>query len=113
MKTEEMPFTSSLHGRQRRSQRDITKRDLQAAVKYGVKEAGHLDRKTGLQRWKYTFQDIVYITDKFSTTEVTSWALELPLDKVELPPSYTRSYKEAKHRNMSNPEKITSHRSCS
>jgi len=29
---------SSAHGRQRREERDITKLDLQAAVKYGTKE---------------------------------------------------------------------------
>lgn len=32
---------SSLHGRERRSQRAIVKRDLQAAVKYGQRTGGH------------------------------------------------------------------------
>lgn len=38
--TSDMPFESSLHGRERRAQRDVTKRDLQAALKYGTKERG-------------------------------------------------------------------------
>jgi hypothetical protein len=36
--TSNIPFLSSVHGRERRYQRDISKRDLQSAVKYGMKE---------------------------------------------------------------------------
>ena len=43
--TAEVPFTSSLHGRQRRSEREISVRDLQAAVKYGVKEKGFPNKR--------------------------------------------------------------------
>jgi hypothetical protein len=38
MDTALYPVVSSTHGRERRGQRDISKRDLQAAVKYGIKE---------------------------------------------------------------------------
>jgi len=44
MLTKDMPFVSSLHGRERRNQRNISVRDLKAAVKYGTKE-GNLSYK--------------------------------------------------------------------
>ena len=72
--TNQIPIVSSIHGRERREQRDITKRDLQAAIKYGTKEAQF---RLGKIRWKYTFADVVYITDETSTVEVTSYAVEL------------------------------------
>lgn len=65
---------SSAHGRERRHQRNITKRDLQAAVLYGKKEAAPFTRP-GERRWMYTFADIVYLTDSTSTREITSWPL--------------------------------------
>ena len=69
---------SSLHGRKRRELRGISKSDLQTAVKYGKKESSHN------WRWKYTFGDIVYITDATSRQEITSWVL--PSDDLELAP---------------------------
>ena len=62
---------SSAHGRKRREERDITKRDLKAAVKYGKKEPATMGR--GTDRWKYTFAGVVYITDSESKVEITSW----------------------------------------
>lgn len=106
--TSEIPLNSSLHGAQRRSQRDILKRDLQSAVKYGIKEHGH-DSPSGEPRWKYTFADIVYITDSTSTIEVTSYAIEFPLEKKEISNRMTEQYQEAKRRISSNPKIITSH----
>lgn len=64
---------SSVHGRQRRMERDIAKEDLQAAVQFGVKEPTFGPR--GDKRWKYTFADVVFITDETSTKEITSWVL--------------------------------------
>jgi hypothetical protein len=64
---------SSAHGRQRRSERLINKRNLQAAVKYGVKEDAPNPR-TGQLGYKYTFAGVVFITDSTSTREITSWA---------------------------------------
>jgi hypothetical protein len=61
--TSEIPLVSSLHGQQLRLQRDICKRDLQTAVKYGIKKRRHSDSKTRKLRWKYTFADIVSITN--------------------------------------------------
>jgi hypothetical protein len=100
---------SSLHGRQRRCQRDITKRDLQAAVKYGIKERGHPCPKTREPRWKYTYADIVYITDSTSTKEVISWALEIPMTREAISDDYRYRLDEAKRRIAQNPLIITSH----
>ena len=50
-------------GRQRRKERNISKRDLQAAVKHGTKKLSFPCPKTGERRWLYTFADIVYVTD--------------------------------------------------
>ena len=65
---------SSAHGRQRRAEREINKRDLQAAVKYGVREPAGLS-KLGAPRWMYTFAGVVFITDETSRQEITSWPL--------------------------------------
>lgn len=84
--------TSSVHGEQRRRERDIDKRDLQAAIKYGSNEMtfckickicknGHRKREL---RWKYTFAEVVYITDETSTNEITSWTFPLPLQKAPI-----------------------------
>ena len=72
-RTEEITVLSSLHGRARRMLREITKFDLQSAVKHGVKSKAHPDRKTGLPRWQYVYGNVVYITDHTSTKEVTSY----------------------------------------
>ena len=65
---------SSAHGRQRRAEREINKRDLQAAVKYGVREPAGLS-KLGAPRCRYTFAGVVFITDETSRHEITSWPL--------------------------------------
>lgn len=41
--TGDIAFISSTHGRLRRFQRDVTKRDLQSAVKYGTAEKSVLE----------------------------------------------------------------------
>ena len=106
--TAEIPFVSSLHGRQRRLERGITTRDLKSAVKYGIKEKGFPD-KNGVPRWRYTYGDIVYITDATSTVEVTSWALEMPLARVTIAEKYLVRQREASHRVALDPRSITSH----
>ncbi|CAM9916247.1 unnamed protein product, partial [Heterosigma akashiwo] len=66
---------SSAHGRMRRAQRLIDKRDLQAAVKHGKCEVTYSTRPPYRKRLKYTFADVVYITDETSRHEITSWAV--------------------------------------
>eukprot|EP00798_Chlamydomonas_sp_ICE-L_P013532 gene13532-19402_t len=71
---------STVHGRDRRALRDIRKKDLQAAVKHGhrVRSRG----PGGVRRWKYTFAEIVYVTDDTSREEVTSWVLPVEISEV-------------------------------
>jgi hypothetical protein len=107
--TSEIPFDSSPHGELRRLQRRISVRDLQAAVKYGVKEPGYPNPKDGSSRWKFTYMDVVYITDASTKKEVTSYALALPLDEVPLDQRMLNAVREAKKRISSNREIITSH----
>ena len=72
--TSAITILSSTHGRMRRAQRLIEKRDLQAAVKYGKREMSA--NQNGRINWKCTYADIVYITDfETSTKEITSWAI--------------------------------------
>lgn len=80
--TSEGTLLSSIHGRDRRSLRSIGKKDLLAAKKYGRKE-----RTYGYQRqprWKFTFADIVYITEDDEVTEVTSYVLPVDIPMVQL-----------------------------
>lgn len=72
-RTCDVTVLSSQHGRARRELREITRFDLQAAVKYGVKKRAHNCRRTGQPRWQYTFGNIVYITDESSKKEITSF----------------------------------------
>jgi len=71
--TEDFTVLSSLHGRKRRKQRDISKRDLQVAVKYGTKTPA--STINGKLRWKYTHNNISYITDETSRVEITAWSV--------------------------------------
>ena len=97
------------HCRQHRSERLISKRDLRAAVKYGVREPSFTDK--GELRWMYTFRGIVYITDETSRHEITSWPLpafgfDVPL--VDITQRMLRAHRAAK-RALGNPASWTSH----
>jgi len=74
-RTSDVSIISHLHGRARRAQRGIDKRELQAAVKNGRKEAANPGR-LGDRRWRYTYQGVIYITDESSRHEITSWRLD-------------------------------------
>ena len=83
---------SSAHGRIRREQRDIRKRDLKKALKYGTYEklagdgsslsyyhpaaasSSHLQHpKTTQCRWKIEYDGIIFITDSTRRIEITSY----------------------------------------
>ncbi|KAL7471353.1 hypothetical protein ACHAXS_011667 [Conticribra weissflogii] len=68
---------SSEHGRLRREQRDIDKRDLKLALKYGRRE-----RAWG-QRWLVEYDGITFITDFSMRREVTAYPSPLPNIPVE------------------------------
>lgn len=107
--TSEIPFFSSLHGKERRDLRGIDRRDLQAAVKHGTKKPGWPHPQTGAIRWKYTWANIVYITDETSTQEVTSYAEPLAIPHAELTPANITCHEAAKHRLKEDPFLCTSH----
>ena len=73
--TADITLLSSLHGRQRRSERGIEKLELQAAIKYGRKERAHPGRD-GAERWRFTHNGVMYITDATCRHEITSWRLD-------------------------------------
>jgi hypothetical protein len=74
-RTSNVTINSHLHGRVRRAERGIDKRELQAAVKNGRKEAANPGRLGDL-RWRYTLGGVVYITDETSRHEITSWRID-------------------------------------
>ena len=91
-----MTVLSSAHGRGRRLERNIAKRDLQAAIKYGIKEKSTLAGTT--TRWMYTFAGIVYLTDKDSKREITSWpekCFGMDLEKVNITSQMLKQHKKA------------------
>eukprot|EP01035_Chromulina_nebulosa_P019632 gene19632-25543_t len=102
-------FEASEHGTIRRNQRDIKIRDLQAAVKYGIREPGYPSRKDGKPRWKFTYAGVVYITDDTCTKEITSYAVEIPFQKANVTARITDQYLEAKKRISANNLIIQSH----
>jgi hypothetical protein len=111
LETSCVDFISSTHGEQRRRERNIDKKDLQAAIKYGTKERslcknGH---RAGEVRWKYTFAEVVYITDETSTIEVTSWTFPLPLEKAPLDSRMKKQISEQRKRLAKEKAPITSH----
>lgn len=74
--TKELSILSTVHGRQRRELRDISKEDLQTVMKYGTKSKANY--VNGEQRWKFEFGNIVYITDNKCTKEITCY--KKPID---------------------------------
>ena len=92
---------SSEHGRLRREQRDIDKRDLQRALKYGRRE-----RAWG-ERWLVEYDGITYITDSTMRQEVTAYPSPLPYVPVDL--DIESRHDKAKSLLRQKPELITSH----
>ncbi len=88
--TSEGTLLSTIHGRDRRHLRCIGKRDLLAAKKYGKREKSNAPHGKA-HRWKFTFADVVYITEHDEITEVTSYVLPM-----EIPPiAVTREDEQA------------------
>ena len=77
MNTSLITILSSDHGRLRREQRDIQKRDLQKALKHGKYE------KAFGNRWKVEYDGIVFITDNNRRKEVTCYPAPLSLAPVD------------------------------
>jgi Mg-chelatase subunit ChlD len=77
IQTSVISIRSSKHGRQRRHERNISKRQLQAAIKHGQRQRVRSDR------FKYTHNGLVFITDT-NGNEITSYfqSLDMPFRTV-------------------------------
>ena len=107
-------FISSLHGRQRRLERGLDRRDLEAAVKHGTKEFQPAKprgsgRRPVPPRWRFTYENVVYVTELDMVTEVTSYSVPLPLVEVPTNAGLERQCKEMKRRITEGSARITSH----
>jgi hypothetical protein len=69
---------SSTHGRLRREQRDIDKRDLQRALKYG-----RFQRNKNNDRWLIEYDGIIFVTDRDMRRERTAYPAPLPMAEVD------------------------------
>ena len=75
LRTEDVSLILHTHGRDRRSQRNIMRIELQAAIKHGRKERANPGR-AGSARWRFTHDGVVYITDETMRHEATSWRID-------------------------------------
>ena len=73
--TDDVSIISHTHGRERRAERSIQRRELQAAIKHGRRERANPGRD-GSTRWRFTHNGVVYITDESGRHEVTSWRID-------------------------------------
>lgn len=92
---------SSPHGRLRREQRDIDKRDLRRARKYGTRT-----RCWG-NRWCFEYDGITFITDGSMRREVTAYPSPLPEETID--DSMNEYHTNAKYLLERKPELSTSH----
>jgi len=102
-------FNPSNHGHQRRVQRNIGIRDLQAAKKYGFRTPGRPDSRTGNPRSLYTYRGIRYIVDDITGHEITSYALPTQLQKRNLSQEEQRRHEKAQANINQNRSCWTSH----
>lgn len=107
--TNDITLLSTAHGKARRALRGIKKHELKAAVKYGEKERGYPCRKTGLPRWKYTFADVVYITDHTSKEEVTSYRVSVEIERAEITPERMQWHQNSVENLKYHPEIYVTH----
>ena len=94
---------SSLHGRERRLLRQIEKTDLEDCVAFGIKEPSIKGR------WKYTYNEVVLITDPTSTREITSFIMPLEMKEAKYDNYYIEEHNEAKRAIMQDKSVCASH----
>lgn len=81
--TSAITIVEAEHGRLRRRQRGIDKKDLQSAIKYGEKYSTH-PRPNGDETSLYRYKKITYIVNEVTKEEVTAYAEPLRLDPVPI-----------------------------
>ena len=92
---------SSSHGRLRREHRDIDKRDLKRAIRYGTRQSAWG------QRWLVEYDGITFITDSTMRKEVTAYPSPLPFMPIEN--DMQSQHEKAKRLLRQKPELSTSH----
>jgi hypothetical protein len=100
-KTSLITILSGVHGRLRREERDIDKRDLQAALKYGTREPNFKGR------WKVEHDGIIFIVDPGMRREIT--AFPSPLSEAPIHYQDTANHENAKTVIKHKPELCKSH----
>jgi Mg-chelatase subunit ChlD len=95
--TSAITFVETQHGRLRRQQRGIDKKDLQAAIKYG-KRYNYFPRRNGDDCSKYVYNDITYIVNEVTREEITSYAKALELEPVPETAAMRESHERAVER---------------
>eukprot|EP00804_Cyclotella_cryptica_P022359 CCRYP_015930-RE/>CCRYP_015930-RE protein AED:0.28 eAED:0.28 QI:0/-1/0/1/-1/1/1/0/715 len=104
---------SSLHGRQRRTERSISKAEFNAAVQFGERSRGFDNPKTGEKAWVFTYKagGIAVVTNDSCTKEITSWALPcwgIDIEKVQITEDMLKSHNEAVKQSVQH-DRWTSH----
>ena len=93
---------SSAHGRLRREQRDIDKRDLQKAIKHGTRYFQPSQRT-----WVVTYDGIIFVVDKALKREVTVFPAPLATAPISL--QVAANHSAAKEVIKRKPELCNSH----
>jgi hypothetical protein len=73
--TDDLTLLSNTHGRGRRLERNITKSELKETILHGTKQVANPGRD-GSERYRFTYNDVVCITDKTCKQEITAWRLD-------------------------------------
>lgn len=105
--TAELTVLSTVHGRQRRELRDITKHDLRTVMKHGTKSKGNL--VNGDQRWKFEFGNTVYITDNSMRKEITCYKKAIEIQPAIITPQMLKNHHQAKQILKNDPQLCTTH----
>ena len=107
-RTAQYTVLSSQHGRARRQLRNISKMDLKAAIKHGVKAPAH-PGKDGAPRWKFTYNNVVYITDASCRQEITSYVEAIQIERHPISNALKDRHEEVKRILVEQPELCTGH----
>jgi hypothetical protein len=101
LQTSLITILSCEHGRMRREQRDIDKRDLQKALEHGSRQISFM------QHWKIEHDGIIFIADKNLRREITAYPS--PLSFAQIDCNALESHTKAKELIAIKPELCVSH----
>jgi Mg-chelatase subunit ChlD len=93
--TSAVTFLETEHGRLRRKQRGIDKKDLQSARKHGARVKGYPRPQNGDPTGKYTYKGISYIVNERTGEEVTSYTVPLKLECIPITEKMQNEYDDA------------------